>query len=135
MRQIMLLLIVLLAVTYCQAQSDVKIAVGERGQQYELTQQPIKVIISASVIKDDPKLHLTCKDDSYIIGQYDVSVLSENGSIIGPFTIKDKDEQKQFDKLYPYFTSGGKVYYDKLMLVCKNPPKTIAHPGVVVELQ
>ena len=135
MRQIMLLFIVLFAVTYCRAQSDVKIAVGERGQQYEVTQQAIMTTISASVIKDDPKLHLKSKDDNYMIAQYDISVLSEDGSIIGPFTIKDKDEQKQFDKLYPYFTSGGKVYYDKLMLVCKNPPKTIAHPGVVVELQ
>lgn len=135
MRYFVLLFVTLFGLNYCCAQSDVKIAVGERGQQYEVTQRAIKTTISASVIKDDPKLHLICKDDSYIIAQYDISVQSGDKDIIGPFTIKDKDEQKQFDKLYPYFTTGAKVYYEKIVLVCKNPPKTIAHPGIVVELQ
>ena len=135
MRQLTLLLATLVNLNYCCAQSDVKIAVGERGQQHEVTQRAITTTISASVIKDDPKLHLICKDDSYIIAQYDISVQSGDKDIIGPFTIKDKDEQKQFDKLYPHFISGAKIYYEKIVLVCKNPPKTIAHPVISVELQ
>lgn len=135
MHYILVLLTLLFGWTYSSAQTDVKISVGERGRQHELTQQPIKETISASVIKDDPKLHLVCKDDSYIIGQYDVAIVTDGKNVVGPFTVKEGNEREQFDKLYPHFKPGAQILYDKIIVVCRNAPKRIAHPGISVELQ
>lgn len=135
MRYIVALMTILFGCIYCSAQTDVKISVGDRGRQHELTQQPIKETISASVIKDDPKLHIICKDDSYIIGQYDVSIVKDKQNVIGPFTVKEGNEREVFDNLYPHFEPGARILYDKILVVSRNPPKRIAHPGITVELQ
>ncbi len=135
MRYIIVLLTILLGCTYCSAQTDVKISVGERGRQHELTQHGIKETISASVIKDDPKLHLVYKDDSYIIGQYDVAIVKNRKSVIGPFTVKEGKERDVFDKLYPHFEPGAQIIYDKIIVMSRNSPKAIAHPGITVALQ
>lgn len=135
MRYFIILLTILFGSVYCSAQTDVKISVGERGRQHELRQQGIKETISASVIKDDPKLHLVCKDESNVIGQYEVSVLKERQNVIGPFTVKEGNERDVFDKLFPHFQPGAKILYDKIIVISRSSPNAIAQPGITVELQ
>lgn len=134
MRYYILLLILLATGTISFAQSNFTISIGEKGLQYELTKQPITERISAFVVKGDPKLVLNAKDDNYSIVQYDVSILKDN-KVIGPFTVGENNAQEVFDKLYSHFEPGAKVFYEKIMLVCRNPPNRMAHPGIVVELQ
>lgn len=134
MRCYILLLILLATATTSFAQSNFTISIGEKGRQYELTKQPITERLSAFVVKGDPKLVLTAKDDNYKIAQYDVSILKDN-KVIGPFTVGENNAQDVFDKLYSHFEPGAKVFYEKIMLVSRNPPNRMAHPGIVVELQ
>lgn len=120
------------------AQAQAKISIGERGYKYDPAES-INETMTVDALKGDTKLHVSAEgtSNSYIIAQYDISVLSENGNLIGPFTIKDKEEQKVFDNLYSYFVTGAKVYYDKIVLACRDcmPPKPINARGAVVTLR
>ena len=137
MRYITLLLIALLPYTSF-GQEGIKIFIGEKGDKYDATQR-LQRHIGYSVMREDPKLYASSEDGdskAIIVAQYDVSVIV-NGDMIGPFTVKDDNAQQVFDKLHTYFEPGAKVYYEKIMLVCRDcsPPKPINSPGIEITLE
>ena len=137
MRYILSILIALLPVASF-AQEGIKIFIGEKGDKYDATQR-VQRHIAYDVMRADPKLYASTENGdskAIIVAQYDVSVIV-NGDMIGPFTVKDDNVQQVFDKLHSYFEPGAKVYYEKIMLVCRDcsPPKPINSPGIEITLE
>lgn len=131
--------VMLLVLSYtASAQGNALLSIGEKGNKYAVT-QPVKERMSPSVMRENAKLYVSAgpgNDNTYMIVQYDISVLSD-GKIIGPFTVKHNDEQKVFDKLHTWFETGAKVFYDKIMLICREctPPEPINARPIMVTLE
>ena len=135
-------IIILLALSFTTyAQSDARISIGERGTKHAIA-QPISEKISASIMRENGKLYVSAEgagDNKYIVAQYEISVLPKGGGgdIIGPFLVKDDNAQKVFDQLHTWFETGAKVFYEKIMLICREctPPEPINARGIAVTLE
>ncbi len=131
---------VVLTLSYTSpAQDGPKLSIGEKGNQYPVTGQAISERMTTAVFRSDPKLYVNTEsgNNSYIIAQYDIAVQVDDKNIIGPFTIKENNAQDILDKMYRHFETGAKVFYDKIILACRDcvPPKPVAVPGIAVELE
>lgn len=138
MRYYITIIMILVLGYTANAQGNALLSIGEKGNKYAVT-QPVKERMSPSVMRENAKLYASAapgNDNTYMIVQYDISVLSD-GKIIGPFTVKHNDEQKVFDKLHTWFETGAKVFYDKIVLICKEctPPEPINARPIMVTLE
>lgn len=133
-------LLIILALTFpfsLFAQGETKIFVGEKGTQRLASAHAVTEKIAIATFRDDPALHVSNDKNSYIIAQYEISVKPPNKDLMGPFLVKDNNNQQVFDKLYPYFEPGSRIFYEKIILVCRDctPPTQIASPGIAVLLE
>lgn len=131
-------LIMLLSLGYtAMAQEGPKLSIGEKGNQYPVTGKGISERMTTAVFRGDPKLYVNGGKNEYIISHYEVSVAVNSSNLAGPYTVNDDNAQEVFDKLYRYFEMGAKVYYDKILLACRDciPPKQVAAPGIAVVLE
>jgi len=131
---------IIMLLTFCyvgRAQDGPKLSIGEKGNQFPITNQPVSERVTTAVFRSDPKLYVNGGKNDYMIAQYDVSVVVNENNIAGPFTVEDNNSQEVFDKLYRHFEMGAKIFYDKILLVCKDciPPKQVAAPGIAVVLE
>lgn len=125
------------------AQGEARISIGKRGSQYS-AMQLIKEKMSASLLREDPKLYVTeagiadnTDGATYIIPNYEITVEGTAGDINGPFVVRDGNEQEVFDKMHTHLQPGAKVTYNKVVIVCRIclPPRQINAPGVMVTLE
>lgn len=120
------------------AQEGLTIKVGERGQEYPAVQNPITLTMKAYDMKDDPVLHAHATSYTYDIASYEMAVRPQGEGVAGVYKIDPQGDDEQYDDMQKYMEAGTKVYYDKIIILCKDcpgGPRQMAQPSIVVTLE
>ncbi len=117
-------LIAVLLITFIpiilKAQEPVYLQIGKRGIANDVSQKSATNKIESPFFKNDPSIYVSATSQPYAIKKLEVSILPEDGELLGPFTIKGEEQLKLMQKHLTHLSTGTRIFYENIMLDCEG---------------